>query len=199
VKRTHRRVHGIDPVTGRAYSAEDPDIQLWVHCTEWHSFMAAYRVFGSPLTREQEDRYFAEGVVIGSLLDTPPERIPASLHQYRDYFASVRPQLCVTEAARKAIAFVRFPPVQLDSVHLQPFMRIFGSAAVAIIPGYLRALAGIERPRWMDVAAINAARPIGSALTLPIIRELPRSVFGSDAGAIGARAREVAMTRSATN
>src|SRR5215470_3908966 len=57
VKRLHRRIRGIDPVTGKPYSAEDHDLQIWVHCTEWHSFLAAYRVFGPPLTPEQEDQY----------------------------------------------------------------------------------------------------------------------------------------------
>jgi uncharacterized protein (DUF2236 family) len=199
VKRLHRRIHGIDPVTGKPYSAEDHDLQIWVHCTEWHSFLASYRVFGPSLTPEQQDQYLAEGVEIGALLGAPRDQIPASREQYRDYFATVRPQLCVSEAARRAITFVRFPPLELDNLYLQPVMRVFGSAAIAIIPGYLRILAGIERPRWMDVAAINAARPIGTVLTMPIIREIPRSVVGSDAHAIGARARELFMTHSTPN
>lgn len=196
VKRTHRRIRGIDPITGKPYSAEDHDLQIWVHCTEWHSFLAAYRVFGRSLTPEQQDQYLAEGVEIGTLLGAPREQVPASRDQYRDYFAAVRPQLCVSEAARKAITFVRFPPLNLENLPLQPIMRTLASAAVAIMPGYLRTLAGLERPRWVDAAAINAARPIGTALTLPVIRELPRSVFGNDARAIGARARELSMTHS---
>jgi uncharacterized protein (DUF2236 family) len=199
VKRLHRRIRGVDPVTGKRYSAEDHDLQIWVHCTEWHSFLASYRVFGSSITPEQQDQYLAEGVEIGSLLGAPRERIPASRDQYRDYFAAVRPQLCVSEAARKAITFVRFPPLERDNLHLQPIMRMFGSAAVALIPGYLRTLAGIARPPWVDIAAINAARPFGTALTLPIIRELPRSVIGSEARAIGVRARELIMTHSSSN
>jgi len=199
VKRVHRRVRGVDPVTGKPYSAADPDLQIWVHCTEWHSFLAAYRVYGPELSPAQQDQYLAEGVVIGSLLGTPPERIPASVAEYRDYFASVRPQLCVSEAARKAIRFVQTPPVQLENVHLQPTMRVLGSAAVALLPGYLRELAGLQRPRWVDTAAINAARPVGVALTLPLIRELPRKVFGGDAHQIGARARELAGSVSAAD
>jgi uncharacterized protein (DUF2236 family) len=194
VKRMHRRIHGVDPVTGKPYSAADHDLQIWVHCTEWHSFLTAYRVYGPPLTSEQQDQFLAEGVVIGSLLGAPPGKIPASMAQYRDYFASVRPQLCLSEAARKAITFVRFPPVQLENVHLQPTMRILGSAAVALVPGYLRALAGLERPRWVDAAAVNAVRPVMAALTLPLIRQLPRAVFGHEANAIGARARQLASS-----
>jgi uncharacterized protein (DUF2236 family) len=199
VKRVHRRIRGVDPITGKPYSADDHDLQIWVHCTEWHSFLAAYRVYGASLTPELQDQFLAEGVEIGALLGAPREQIPASRDQYRDYFATVRPQLCVSEAARKAIMFVRFPPLELDNLHLQPIMRVFGSAAVAIIPGYLRALVGIERPLWMDVAAINAARPVGAAFTMPIVREFTRSVLGRDARAIGARARELIMAHSASS
>ena len=197
VKRVHRRIQGVDAVTGRPYSADDPDLQVWVHCTEWHSFLAAYRVFGRPLTPEQQDQYLAEGVVIGTLLGAPAELFPSSVAQYRDYFASVRPQLCLSESARKAITFVHKPPLQLDNAHLQPTMRILGSAAVAIVPSHLRTLAGLARPRWIDAAAVNAARPVGVALTMPLIREVPRSVFGGDAHAIAVRARELASTASA--
>jgi uncharacterized protein (DUF2236 family) len=192
VKRLHRRVRGIDPVTGKPYSADDPEIQIWVHCTEWHSFLAAYRVFGdTTLTGEQEDQYLAEGAVIGALLGTPRERVPASRAEYRAYFGDVRPQLCVSASARKAITFVRHPPLERETLHLQPAMRVLAAAAVALVPRHLRELASIDRPWWANLAAINAARPIGVALTLPLIRQLPRSVFGSEAHAIGARARNV--------
>src|SRR5437016_5006742 len=56
VKRVHRKVRGIDPVTGRPYSAEDPETQVWVHTVEWHSFLAAYDVFGRRLTAAERDR-----------------------------------------------------------------------------------------------------------------------------------------------
>jgi uncharacterized protein (DUF2236 family) len=192
VRAVHRRVRGVDPVTGKPYSAADPDTQIWVHCTEWHSLLASYRVFSNrPLTDAQQDQYLAEGVVIGSLLGTPPERIPSSRAEYRDYFAQVRPQLCVSEHSRKAIRFVITPPVVRETLHLQAPIRLFANAAVALVPGHLRALASLERPWWQDAAAIAAVRPLGSVLTLPVVRDLPRMVFGDDAHAIGARARRL--------
>lgn len=191
VRKVHRRIHGTDPVTGKPYSAADPDIQIWVHCTEWHSLLAAYRTFGGRLTAGEVDRYLAEGVVIGSLLDTPAARIPASLADYRAYFADVRPQLCISEHARKAINFVIDPPVQRQTLHLQAPMRLFAAAAVAIIPAYLRRMAGLTRPAWQDALALAAVRPFATALTLPGVRDLPRAVFGSDTHAIGVRARRL--------
>lgn len=109
VRLVHQRVHGIDPVTGQRYSADDPDAMLWVHCVEWHSFLAAYRAFGGGLPLEEQDRYIAEGVRAAALLGTPPESVPASVAQMRAYFESVRPRLCVSAAAREAIDFVLHP------------------------------------------------------------------------------------------
>jgi len=189
VKRVHRTIRGIDPVTGRPYSAADPEIQIWVHCVEWHSLLAAYRVYGRrTLTGEQQDQYLAEGAIVGSLLGTPRERIPASRAEYRDYFSAVRPQLCLTEYSRKAINFVMHPPVQRETLHLQAPMRLFAAAAVALVPAHLRAIAGIQRPWWQDAAAVAAVRPFGTALTLPGIRHLPRLVFGDEVHALARRA-----------
>src|SRR5207248_11696608 len=47
VQAIHERVNGTDPVTGRRYSAEDPELLLWVHTVEVHSFLSAYRRYGS--------------------------------------------------------------------------------------------------------------------------------------------------------
>ena len=192
VRKIHRRIRGIDPVTGKPYSAADPDTQIWVHCIEWHSMLAAYRVFGSrPLSTAEQDQYLAEGAIIGSLLDTPRERIPASLAEYRSYFAGVRPQLCLSEHSRKAIDFVIHPPVERETLHLQAPMRMFASAAVALVPRHLRVLAGIDRPWWQDAVAVSAIRPIGTALHLPGVRDLPRAMFGGEVHDIALQARQI--------
>lgn len=193
VRRVHRVVHGIDPVTGKPYSADDPDTQIWVHCTEWHSMLAAYRVFAdTALTPDEENRYLAEGRIIGSLLGTPKDRVPASLDEYRAYFADVRPQLCLSEHSRRAINFVINPPLHRETFHLQGPIRLFGAAAVATVPGHLRAMAGIERPWAVDAAAITAVRRTLKVMLLPGVRELPRVLFGGDMHEIADRARRLA-------
>src|SRR5438067_3736486 len=85
VRRRHASVRGTDPVTGREYSADDPHTQVWVHITEWHSFLAAYRVFAGDLSPEEEDGYMAEGTIVGSLLGAPQSSIPASIAEAREY------------------------------------------------------------------------------------------------------------------
>ena len=109
VRGVHKHVHGTDPVTGRRYSASDPATMVWVHCVEVHSFLAAYRAYARPLSRADQDRYLAEQVEAAVLLGTPRARVPDSVDAYRDYFASVRHELCTSPEAEAAIGFVRRP------------------------------------------------------------------------------------------
>jgi uncharacterized protein (DUF2236 family) len=191
VKRVHRRVRGTDPVTGRAYSADDPHTQVWVHTVEWHSFLAAYQVFGQRLTAAEQDRYIAEGVCIAALLGIPEETVPASVADVRDYFDRVGPQLCVSADAREAIDFVVNPPVTRELLPYWAGIRLLGQAAVAITPRPLRRLAGIDRPRAMDAAAITAVRPLVMATRLPGMRDLFGIALGDEVRAVHHRGREV--------
>jgi uncharacterized protein (DUF2236 family) len=180
VRRIHRRIRGTDPVTGQAYSADDPDTQVWVHSVEWHSFLAAHRAFAPSLGAEREDRYIAEGVPIAALVGTPPEKVPASVTDMRAYFEAVRPELCVSEPALEAIHFVLRPPITPELLAIQIPLRIYSSAALALVPRDLRALAGIDRPRAADVAALALARPWVAAMRAPGMRTLTGHLFGRE-------------------
>jgi uncharacterized protein (DUF2236 family) len=179
VKRMHAKVRGVDPVTGDAYSADDSETQVWVHSVEWHSFLAAYRVFGPGLTPEEEDEYFAEGAPIAALIGTPPEIVPQSVAEMRNYFESVRPRLCVSSASRTAIDFVSSPPMTREYLAVQVPLRVYANAAIALVPRELRQMAGIDRPRAVDTAAIAAARPWLEAIRIPPVRKYVGSVVGT--------------------
>jgi uncharacterized protein (DUF2236 family) len=192
VKAIHRKVKGTDPVTGLPYSADDPETQLWVHCVEWHSFLAAYRAYGGRLAREEQDRYLLEGVRIAALLDVPEEDVPGSVAEYRDYFDEVRPRLCVSESARAAIDFVLHPPMTRELIPLQVPLRITASAAVAITPRHLRVMAGIDRSRAVDNLTVAAVRPAAAALGLPLLREAPAMVVGRQTSELVSTPRRLA-------
>jgi uncharacterized protein (DUF2236 family) len=190
VRAVHRRVRGIDPVTGKAYSADDPDTQLWVHCVEWHSFLAAHRAYAtSRLSPEEEDRYIAEGAPIAALLGVPEATVPHTVGEMRAYFARVRPQLCVSDSTRDAIAFVLNPPLTRDLIALQVPLRVTAAAAVATIPRDLRRLAGIGQLRVVDGLLRAAVPPAAAALRLPLLREAPSLVLGPESHELGRRAR----------
>jgi uncharacterized protein (DUF2236 family) len=190
VRTVHRRVRGIDPVTGTPYSADDPDTQVWVHTVEVHSFLAAHRVYGGdPLTAEEEDRYFAENVVVAELLGTPRELLPTSVEQVRAYFASVRPRLCVSDAARDAIAFVASPSPRGELALYWPALRVLGRAAVALVPRDLRRLAGIEGHAAVDTLSYAQVHALARVLALPGARGVLGRALGEGTRAVALQAR----------
>lgn len=183
VRSIHKRVRGHDPVTGRPYSADDAEAQVWVHLAQWYSYLVAHRIFVGDLTPEQEDRYVAEGVAVATLVGTPADMVPKSVAEARAYFEEIRPSLCVTEGAVEAIALVtgRRWPKTLQQAAVLPGTRLLGSAAIATIPRDLRRLMGVDRPAAVDmfeIAAVRATLPVGQLLA-PI---LLRRVIGGSIG-----------------
>src|SRR5262249_35139995 len=85
VPRIPARVHGVDPVTGRAYSAHDPDLLLWIHAVEVHSAVFAYRSYAGRLSDEDADRYVDEMVRVAEMLGMPGDIAPRTLGELREY------------------------------------------------------------------------------------------------------------------
>jgi uncharacterized protein (DUF2236 family) len=193
VRRMHKRVRGVDPVTGRSFSADDPDTQVWVHTVEIHSFLAAYRAFGGAITNEECDRYFAENVQVAELVGTPASMVPSSVADVRSYFASVRPELRMSAAAHDAIHFVLHPPLgNRDLLAYQLPLRALSNAALALMPRDLRRLAGVDRSPAIDAAVLAGTRPLIASLKLPLIRDAYGAVIGRDTTDIGRAAVEQA-------
>jgi uncharacterized protein (DUF2236 family) len=193
VRRMHKRVHGVDPVTGVAYSAEDPSTQVWVHTVEIHSFLAAYRAFGGVISDEECDRYFAENVQVAELVGTPVSMVPASVAEVRSYFASVRPELRMSEFAHDAIHFVLHPPLgNRELLAYQLPLRALSNAALALVPRDLRRLAGIDRSPAVDAAVLASTRPLIFSLRLPLIRDAYGAVIGRETTDIGRAALQSA-------
>ena len=156
VKRLHGRVKGVDQVTGRPFSARDPETLTWVHCVEVHSFLAGYRAYGGRLSEAEQNRYLAEQVAVAELMEIPTAMIPHSLATYRAYFAEVLPMLCSSEDAAATIAFVRRPQLPGSRLAaLEPAFRTLGFAATALVPRTLRPIAGLpdRDPRTLPAAA----------------------------------------------
>ena len=158
VERLHNRVQGIDPVTGSLYTADDLQTKLWVHCVEVHSFLAAYRAYGTGMSDAEQDRYLAEQVRAAELMGIPADLVPASRAAFRSFFEFMRPGLCVSEASRDAIELVVNPPLTRELVPHQLSLRAMAASAVAITPRYMRRMAGIERSRLVYLGAGASSR-----------------------------------------
>lgn len=135
VKTIHERVKGIDDFTGLPYSANDPELLLWVHCSQIDAFIAAYRAYGPRLSDEEASQYIDEMARLGEMFGIPGENIPRDIHQLNEYMASQ--ELISTPAARDAMKFIFFPPVpwpggKLPEIPARKLLLIPGRAGYSI-------------------------------------------------------------------
>ena len=202
--KVHAHAVGIEPISGRPYDANDPDSQLWIHLTAWHSILYAYEVYGpGPLAPADEARYWEECAIAAELQTCRVEDVPRSRDGIRDYFERVRPRLAASEAAQAMMdhllkAEVMFPPVaRVLTPGAMVVNHALRAATVATMPRWMRRLAGLRQPRAVDVAvrpvmrahfaAANAttagklaAIRLISPRTLPVVEPVFRGVAPRD-------------------
>lgn len=143
VRTVHARVRGVDDVTGLPYSADDPDLLLWVHAAMVDSILCVVERYGRRLQPGDPDRYVAEMVRFAAIVGVPPDQVPGSVAELAAYLASVE-LLQATLAARDAIAFVLDPP-DLDE-DLRATWRDLGQAAIGTLPEWARTRYGLAAP-----------------------------------------------------
>ena len=82
IRTIHQRVHGRLPErvgpfpAGTPYSAEDPDLVLWVHLTLLESVPLVYSLFVKPLSPLERDDYCAEAAWVAEELGARPAEVP---------------------------------------------------------------------------------------------------------------------------
>ncbi|MFI7670164.1 oxygenase MpaB family protein [Nocardia sp. NPDC049526] len=144
--RIHAKSVGIEPVTGRRYNGNSPDAQLYTHVTVWHSVLKCYEMFGpGPLPPKRERQFWAECATAAELQTCRRADVPLSRDGVREYLASVRPRLCVTERAREGIHFVLRTPRARAGFVLSAVTRWHAPAVIATLPRWMRALGGFEQ------------------------------------------------------
>lgn len=158
--RVHAKASGVEPITGKRYSANDPSSQLWIHVTGWHSNLHCYERFGpGPLSAEDERRYWADCVQAAALQTCDPRDVPRSRDEVRDYYARVRPRLCMSAHARELIRYFLYPPRSLTGTAGWLPTRLVAAATLSTMPRWMRELAGLD----LAPAALAAVRPVTRA------------------------------------
>lgn len=163
--RIHAKATGVEPITGRRYSANNPASQLWIHITGWHSVLKCYERYGpGPLTAAEEKQFWAESRIAAELQTCRPADVPTSRDEVRQYFADVRDQLCTSDRANRAMRYLLWTPMD-RGVKLWAGSRILAPAAIATLPEWMRRTGGFDQPAAVDAAAVPAARTLVQALT----------------------------------
>ena len=159
VRRIHEHVRGVDPVTGRRYEASDPALLLWVHAILVESGLATTRLFGTPLSAEDADRYVTEMVAAAELVGVPPSLVPATVDQLRRYVSSVRPELRCTPAARESMAYLLDPP-GLDE-EVGEIWQDIRDGVVAALPDWAREMYGYQVPPLTPARQTEIGQALG--------------------------------------
>ncbi len=163
--RIHAQAKGIEPITGERYSANNPQSQLWIHVTGWHSVLKCYEQYGpGPLPPAEEARYWAESRIAAELQTCKPGDVPASRDEVRQYFDDVRGRLCTSEHADRAMHYLLHTPRD-RGFRLWAGSRVLAPAAIATLPMWMRRMGRFDQPAAVDAAVALVARAWVQALS----------------------------------
>lgn len=139
----HQRVHGglSEPVgpfpEGTPYSAEDPDLVLWVHLTLLESVLLVYSLFVAPLSEAEWDTYCGEAVWVPLALGARDHEIPRSSAELRAAIARVYASRAITvgSQARELAAAVLAPRI---GRLVPPFAAVNRLVTIGLLPEDVR-------------------------------------------------------------
>ena len=160
VREVHTRVKGVLP-DGTPYAADDPRLLAWVHVTEAVSFLDAWIRYAEPnMSAPDQDRYFAEFAMIAEALGVDP--IPRTRAEADALVAAMRSELRVDARTREVARMVLDQPA--PNLALAPVQRLVFGAAVDLLPGWARAMHGLNGPGLAAPAVRLGTHGVAGAL-----------------------------------
>jgi uncharacterized protein (DUF2236 family) len=171
-----RRLHaslapGVEPESGRPYRIDDPELLLWVHCTQVESFLTTYRRCGGPLAPGDADRYVDEMRASAELVGIDRDAAPACEADLVDYYRRIRPELRVTAVARRNVLWGFAPPMPRWVSWATPARPVWAGVvglAAAMLPPWARRMYGLPGLPTTDIGAGLAGRVVrGTVARLP--------------------------------
>ena len=150
VRSIHSRIRGTDPATGRAYSADDPELLLWIHCVNTEMALLGAETFGRGLTGEEAERFVVEQVKAAELVGLERAAIPSTRSEVQALIG--RTPLLLSPPAREfwnLLLRARMP------LTMRPFWVMHLAGAATLLPPEVKALYGF--PRWIPSGRMNRA------------------------------------------
>ncbi|MEZ0577851.1 oxygenase MpaB family protein [Nocardioides sp. MH1] len=169
----HSKAIGTEPYGGKAYDANAPHSQLWIHLTAWHSILYSYERFGpGKLGAAEEAQYWEECAVAAELQTCDPADVPRTREGVQAYFDQMRPQLSGSPIARQAMdhlldggSLVSPLPRWMAPV-TWGFNLVLRAGVVATLPRWMREMSGIRQSRVVDALVTPVLRTTFFALNL---------------------------------
>jgi uncharacterized protein (DUF2236 family) len=165
INEVHRRVKGIDEVTGKPYDAFDHELLLWVHCCLVDSALVFEHLTVGALTRSEQQRFHEEQMMGVELLGLPRPAIPPTIEGLRAHMNAVieRGDLLVTESAQEVAEIIRHPPPEAE---FKPILKAVSWWAFGTLPPAVRSMYGVrwtvtrEAALQASLAMLRAGRPL---------------------------------------
>lgn len=161
VRKIHRTVQGRAP-DGRRYSAQDPHLLNWVHCTEAWSFLRGYQLYcQNAISLALQDRYLQETAFVAEALGAT--QVPKSVQQLEAFFEDIQPELVYDERTRQVLSVLS--TIQLPIPMPRLGRGLFLGAGAALLPSW--ALSLMKRTpfqRLRDQAASQSLKLIAPSL-----------------------------------
>jgi uncharacterized protein (DUF2236 family) len=142
----HRVVHGSLPQdTGQwrrdtPYSADSPELCLWVYATIVETMLNSYSTFVRPLEQNERASLYRESERFGQLYGVGQDIRPATYDDFQDYYARTLSRLVAGDQARSIARMIL--RARLRGIPIAPWSYLL---AAGLLPAPLRAQYGL---RW---------------------------------------------------
>ncbi|KRA39200.1 MULTISPECIES: oxygenase MpaB family protein [unclassified Nocardioides] len=170
--KVHSKAIGTEPYGGGKYDANDPDSQLWILVTGWHSVLKAYEMYGPGKLSEADERRFWDECAIAAELQTcNPDDVPRTRAELHAYYERMHPLMSGSPIAQKAMHHL----MDIDQLVQVPLVlrpaqwvvgKFFTAGVIATLPGWMREMGDLRQPRAVDIAVRPVLRAVFAALSL---------------------------------
>lgn len=172
----HTRVNGVIPdaagrfPAGTRYSAEDPDLVLWVQATLLESVLLVYGRLVRPLTDAEHDEYCVEAAPVAIALGARPDEVPRSRAQLDAYLARTyrSGSIAVSRQARELATAIVHPP---GSAFVAPATWMNEVVTMGLLPAQVREQYGFP---WTPARERTLKLVLGGVASLRTV--LPRQI-----------------------
>lgn len=107
----HRPVRADTRGQNPAYSASDPQLQLWVAATLYRTAIGLYERIHGPLPLDTAEHIYREYAVLGTALGMPKRLWPIDRAAFDEYWSTAHAALTVTPEARRVARDLLHPRV----------------------------------------------------------------------------------------
>jgi len=161
--RIHTKIIGKEPLSGNYYDANNPESQLWIHLTQWHSVLKTYEIVGpGKLSEEEENQYWAECRIAAAFQPIDPESVPKNRQEMKAYYERMKPHLASTVITQETVDHLLdaadFLLEGLPAIpsSIRPIIKsAFRKATIATLPRWMRKLAGVHQSKLTDTYIIQ--------------------------------------------